>query len=198
MEDSLGIETVYKEKISMYIYYYDKDVAENDKEINIENIWEMEVMKQYFVQLEELGIEYHPVILKENDIGFFEKIYYQDSNPMIIFYNASYPIVDFGFTFSTIERAMKNLPNNFDILLFKECKDHNQIERWIEDMEYMPKLAVIRRDGIFKIIYKMWSQIQVYYSKEEVSKSIYAKWEDYFLGKFENILDWFGETIYSI
>lgn len=195
-EESTSMEMLYKEKISMYIYYYDKNVDPDQKEMNIENIWEMEVMKQYFGQLEELGIEYHPVILQKNDTSFFEKIYYQDPNPIILFYNAAFPIHDFGFTLRVIDKALQQLPNNFDILLFKECKDHNQVKKWIEDVEYMPTFAVIRKDTFFKITYKMWNQIQVYYSSEHFSKSFYAKWEDYFVDKFENIIDWFGESIF--
>jgi hypothetical protein len=107
-------------------------------------------------------------------------------------------IHDFGFTMKSIERGLENLPSNFDILLFKECKDHNQVEKWIENVEYMPTLALIRKEGLFKITFKMWSQIQVYYSNQEISKSFYSKWEDYFVNKFESIFDWFGETIYSV
>ena len=197
-EESSSMEMVYKEKMSMYLYYFNKEEDKDQKEMNIENIWEMEVMKQYFEQLEELGIDYHPVILQKNDTTFFEKIYYQDPNPIILFYNAAFPIHDFGFTQKVIERALQQLPTNFDILLFKECKDDNQVKKWLEDVQHMPTFAVIRKDAFFKIIYKMWNQIQVYYSSENISKSFYTKWEDYLNEKFDNIFDWFGETIFSI
>lgn len=198
MEESSSIETVYKEKMSMYIYYYDQNADSEQKEINIENIWEMEVMKQYFEQLEELGIDYHPIILQKNDTTLFDKIYYQDPNSIILFYNAAFLIHDFRCTQKAIERALQQLPNNFDVLLFKECKDHNHVQKWLEDVEHMPTFAVIRKDAFFKMTYKMWNQIQVYYSHEEISKSFYAKWEDYLNQKLDTILDWLNETIYSI
>jgi hypothetical protein len=198
MDEEVGIDTFYKEKMSMYIYYYDPVMDHEMKEINIENILEMEEMKKYFGELEELGIFYHPVILQKNDLSFFEKIYYQDKNSTIIFYNAAFPIHDFSFTLKAVDRAFQQLPNNFDILLFKECKDHNRIKTWPEGIENMPTFAVIRKEALFKITYQLWNQIQVYYSNEEISKSFLVKWEDYIMDKIDHVIDWFSDTIYSI
>ncbi len=197
MEESASIDSLYKEKTRIYIYYHDPS-KEINHETDLETIWEMEEMKQYFEQLDTLGMDYKPILQNEMNERFFEKIYYQDSNSYIILYNAAIPIQNFSFTINAIHQAMDRLPPNFDILLFKEFRDHNQISKWVSHMKELPSLAVIRKDGLFKISYKLWNQIQVYYSGEEVRESFYHKWENYFLDKFENLFDWFGETIYSI
>jgi hypothetical protein len=141
---------------------------------------------------------YHPVVLQKNDLSFFEKIYYQDKNQVILFYNAAFPIQRFSHALKSVDRAYQQLPPNFDILLFKECKDHNRIKTWPEDIQNMPTFAVVRKEALFKITYQLWNQIQVYYSSEDISQSFLTKWEDYIITKMDLVIDWFLDNVYSI
>jgi hypothetical protein len=188
MCDEFSFDTIYPEKITVYLYYIDDNTSNTD----LESILEMEEIKKYFDEFIKINVEYESICLRNTNIeNIIEKIYYSNPNNFIVFFNAKFIISDVSYTFSKINNIIREVPTNFDIILFKETNDKNKIREWIENIQ-LPNLAIVRKDSLYKLIHKKFDDIQIFYSNENITKSFMENLEESIFSIYQNLIDWIG------
>jgi len=146
-------------------------------------------------EMEKYELHYQPISVQDNMFKtYIEKIHYQERNSYIVLYNCFYQIDDYKYFDKIIHDSMKQVPIHFDIILFKECKDDNRIEKWFQNENpVFPTITIIRKDSLFKIINEDYDNLKIYYSDLSVNKSYINKFQDYIHNSYISFIDWLQE-----
>ncbi len=160
-------EYIYPIKYKIYIYYVPDEeeyYENNSKEELIMLGYDKYLKIKEIYGYENFEIEYLNVY--QNIEWLYEKIWNSQTNDLIILINCFYDLIyedKYNLRRYIIENKY-SISQNFDIILNKELKDTNEIEKWKENKKNLPKLAIIKKDCFFKLLNQSYNNINIYYS----------------------------------
>ncbi len=189
----MNYDDIYPEKISYYIFFYSDEMEKLYKDM--ENIIQIEEIKVCMEEMENNNLNYQPITVQNSLLKIYlEKIYYQERNSYVVLYNCFYEIDDYKYFDKIVHDSIKQVPIQFDIILFKECKDDNRIENWFQNENpIFPTISIIRKDSLYKILNGNFDNLKIYYSDLSINKSFINKFQDYIQNSYISILDWLQE-----
>jgi hypothetical protein len=190
----MSYDAFYPPQFKIFLYYHNEN--SDNKDYDVEMIYEMEEIKNVRDKLEEMEIKhdllpfyhYYP----HHFHLFFEKLYFTEPTPYIILYNCVQPIQNILIFIHHIQEGIQEMKEK-EILQFEMDdweRDERDIKKWMEEGK-LPTFAIFKKDSFYKIFHKKYELIQIQnypISKSVFQKNIFYQWID-FLFDFLSIDD---------
>jgi hypothetical protein len=163
-ERKMSYDAYFPPKFKIYLYYHREN--EDKRDYDVEMIYEMEEIKNVREKLNEMEIK-HDILpfyhyYPQHFHLFFEKLYFTEQIPYIVFYNCIYPIDNMLLFIHHIQEGIQEMKEN-DILLYEmedEEREEREVKRWIEEGK-IPRFAILKQDSFYKILHKKYEMIQI-------------------------------------
>lgn len=159
--DTKGIQSSYRVEENKII---------EDNELTYENILMIgyEEFKNKKIEYENNNFQVEYFNIYANLKWIFEKFRFQSNEDIVILMNCYY---EYYFEEeknlrSYINESLKEIGNDFDIILNKSLEDSNNISEWIKGD--LPKLAIVKRDSYEKIKNNDYNNLKIYYSNIKI------------------------------
>ena len=180
----MSYDAYYPPQFKIYLYYYHEN--DDKRDYDVEMIYEMEEMKNIRNKLDEMEIKYDILpfyhYYPHHFHLFFEKLYFTEQIPYIIFYNCMHPIDNMLVFIHNIQEGIQEMKEN-DVLYFEREEEgggEREVKKWIEEGK-LPKFTILKQDSFYKIFHKKYEMIQI--KNYFLSKSIFH--QNYFQQLFE-------------
>ncbi len=89
------------------------------------------------------------------------------SDTFFVLYQSNFRIFNIEDFDSIIHKSILQFHQDFDIILFKQFQENNNIDQWLIDYNNLPKIAIISISALDKIISKNYKNIRVNYSDQQ-------------------------------